>query len=98
MSELEGITTYFFMWHSQPDACLRCAALNGRGWRTHNITMGMLVDVSSGLPVWDIEQDRSMMHGGTGKHCRCQVTVHVEFDWSKWEELNDFRNEIRSWR
>lgn len=89
MSELEGIATYIFTWFSLSDACPKCRSLNGRDYHDQNIYQNTLWDVHWG-DIWDLNADRSLMHGGSGT-CRCQLTVRVEFDWSKWRALEEMR-------
>ena len=88
MSELEGIVTYTFLWHSQPDACKHCAAVP-KIITGQDLFASVLTNPVNGEPIWDLNADRSLMHGGSGT-CRCQLTVRVEFDWSKadwWQDI-----------
>lgn len=91
MSELyeQDIVKYTFHWHSQPDACAECAAVP-KTIRDQDLFSPMLINPANGQPIWDLEADRSLMHGGTGKHCRCQLEVIAEVDISQaswWQEL-----------
>lgn len=87
MSELEDIATYIFMWNSLSDACPKCRSLNMREYRDQSIYQNVLWDSWYGN-VWDLNRDRSLMHGASGT-CRCQLTVRVEFDWSNWDALKE---------
>ena len=97
MSELEGIATYIFTWFSHADACKKCLALNGRDFHDQDLFQEVLWDPIWG-DLWDLNADHSLAHGRQQYNCRCQLTVRVEFDWSKWQELTDFRSALKSWR
>ena len=95
--KLQDVATYIFTWFSLSDACRKCRALNGRDFHDQDLFQEVLWDPVWG-DLWDLNADHSLAHGREQHNCRCQLTVRVEFDWSKWRELNDFRNAIRSWR
>ena len=69
---------YVFIWHSTIDAksCLKCRNLDGREYRDQDLFGPVLIDRDYG-PVWDLEADRSLMHGGSGT-CRCGLEVALE--------------------
>lgn len=78
MSETEPIIEYVFIWHSSMDtrSCPKCVALNGREYRGQDLFSLVLIDPEFG-PVWDLNQNRSLMHGGKGT-CRCFLEVIIE--------------------
>jgi len=77
MSE-SNVFHYVFVWHSFVDArsCPKCVALDGREYHDQDLFAPVLVDPEFG-PVWDLNQDRSLMHGASGT-CRCFLEVIVE--------------------
>lgn len=79
MSNVEGVISYVFTWHSHVDAksCQKCLALNGREWRDQDLFQERLYDMFYG-DVWDLNADHSLAHGGHQHNCRCQLTVRVE--------------------
>jgi len=87
----DGIT-YTFTWRAQGDACPECANLNGRSWTGQDIFQGTLYDAFWG-DIWNLDDDRSMTHGGSGSQCRCKIDVTVHFDWNKIAEVHDL-NEL----
>ena len=93
--ELEGIATYIFTWFSHLDAkaCSKCRSLNRRDYRDQNIHQEVLWDPWYGN-IWDLDADHSLAHGVKQYNCRCQLTVRVEFDWSKWRALQELRETI----
>jgi len=95
-AELEDVATYIFTWHSMIDSysCAKCVALNGREYREQDLFAPVLVDPEFG-PIWDLNADHSLAHGRTKYNCRCQLTVRVEFDWSKWEVLQEIQETMR---
>lgn len=97
MSELEGVASYVFRWTAHATACRKCQDLSSREWRGQDLFQPELIDPVHGA-VWDLDADHSLAHGRLRYNCRCQLTVYVELDWSEWEELNHFRETIRSWR
>lgn len=68
-----------FVWHSPMDArtCRKCALLNGRVYHDQDVFGHVLVDSEFG-EIWDLDANRSLMHGGVGT-CRCRLEV-VEID------------------
>lgn len=85
--QLKGVATYIFTWQALSDACPKCRSLNGKEYRDQNIYQNTLWDVIWG-DIWDLNADHSLTH----PNCRCQLTVRVDFDWSKWnafKELNE---------
>jgi len=81
--------TYVFEWESQPNSCLKCASLNRKQWMNQTIDQPTLNDDVLG-PIWDLNADRSLMHGGSGT-CRCHLWVRVEIDFSKLESYSELQ-------
>jgi len=81
---------YVFVWHSFVDArsCSKCVALNGREYRGQDLFASVLVDAEFG-PVWDLDADRSLMHGASGT-CRCFLEVFLES--VNLENMQSFRD------
>jgi len=90
---------YVFVWHSFVDArsCSKCVALNGREYRGQDLFASVLVDAEFG-PVWDLDADRSLMHGASGT-CRCFLEVLVEsYDLTQLENYGEVMNHIERMR
>jgi hypothetical protein len=97
--ETAKVFQYVFVWHSYVDAhsCRKCVALNGREYRDQDLFAPVLVDPEFG-PIWDLNQDRSLMHGGVGT-CRCFLEVQVEsFDLTQLENYDQVMNHIERMR
>jgi len=89
MSEnYQDIFEYVFTWISYIDAksCRYCVALNGREYHGQDLFAPVLVDPEFG-PIWDLDANRSLMHGGSGT-CRCMLVVRVEN--IKFEDVEGF--------
>lgn len=98
MSESK-VFSYVFIWHSYVDArsCPKCVALNGREYHGQDLFASVLVDPEFG-PIWDLEADRSLMHGGSGT-CRCGLEVQVEsFDLTQLENYGQVMTHIERMR
>ena len=78
MSELKDVICYVFVWHTLgSNPCPKCLALNGRQYRGQDLFAPVLVDPEFG-PIWDLNADHSLMHGGSGKNCNCFLEVRIE--------------------
>lgn len=93
-SEFEKVISYVFVWHSFLDvrSCRKCVALNGKEYRNQDLFAPVLIDPQFG-PVWDLNLNRSLMHGASGT-CRCSLEVIVERidlnQWDTFQNLNKF--------
>ena len=87
---------YVFIWHSYVDArsCPKCVALNGREYHDQDLFGRVLVDPEFG-PIWNLEGDFSLMHGGVGT-CRCQIEVRVIVETEQIEETRELENLYQS--
>lgn len=90
---LSEVVTYTFVWHIQPDACPKCRALNGIVARDQDLFASVLIG-PYGSSIWDLDADRSLMHGGVGT-CRCGLEVIAEVDLSKASWFQDILNTAR---
>lgn len=80
----EDVVNVTITWHTQHDGkvCKHCEALNGRTWFNYDIfTRRYLEDFMFG-PVWDLAEDKSMMHGASGT-CRCYLMMEINADLKK---------------
>jgi len=89
MSNIDEMFKYIFKWNDLSDACPKCRSLNGREWRDQDLFGEVLFDVIWG-DLWDLNADHPLTH----PNCRCQLIVRVEFDWSKWDELQELRETL----
>jgi len=91
MSELEQLATYIFTWRTSRDVkvCQWCDPLDGQTI-FYDLFSDVLVSDLAG-PVWDLNADRSLMHGASGT-CRCTLEVAVELDWSQIQELHELQD------
>jgi len=95
MSESEVQVVYTFLWFSVPPSCPECTALNGTVIHGQTLDQPILYDPATGKPIWDLNSDRPLTHGGTGKNCDCRLEVIAEADLSKEAWLQDLYAETQ---
>jgi len=93
----EPVFRYVFRWWTLgSNPCPKCQALNGREYHGQDLFAPVLVDPEFG-PIWDLNADHSLMHGGSGKNCNCFLEVQVEIDEEEFtkhlrELLGEFKH------
>jgi len=90
MSSVDDAFTYIFTWRTSRDnrVCQWCDPLDGQVIFYDLFSSVLVSDI--GGPVWDLDADRSLLHGASGT-CRCSLEVEVEVDWAKIAEFNELR-------
>jgi hypothetical protein len=86
------IAGYTFTWHSQATACRECSSLNGTVFENQDIFQSRLYSIIWG-DVWDLDADKPLTHGNTGKNCRCRIDVKVLWDWSELRKIVDLEKQ-----
>ena len=85
--------TYIFTWRTSRDdrVCQWCDPLDGEVMIFDLFSSVLISDI--GGPVWDLDADRSLLHGASGT-CRCSLEVEVEVDWEQMAEFRELQENL----
>jgi hypothetical protein len=65
-----------------------CAGLNGYIWTDYDIYQSVLWHPFYG-DVWNLDLDAPLTHGGSGRNCRCWLSIRTFIVWSEIKEISD---------